>query len=595
MAIFLKLPSSGENNFGVEMETWTPRYKIDPEKRKYFQILVSEIKKLKPERIYLATDPDREGEAIASHLVEFLKISDRYYRIRFNEITKQAVLQAIKHPGKIDEPLVDSQTARRILDRVIGYKLSRLMRQKISRFPLAPSAGRVQSIALKLVVEREQEIDRFVPIKYFTLQAALKVGETVNYLSPEPAVTGDVFSVKPEMIETLMKTLSGQVEVVDKIERVKKDVQLTPLKQATLYKRADAQLGMSSKVAQRSAQRLYEGYGDGGLITYPRTDSTRMANYFVENAKLYITQKYGAQLVASGVKGFSGNQDAHEAIRPTDIRLTPEQATSRFELSSSESKLYQLIYEHTLQTLMRPPERQITRYELVDPVFKHKFRHSTSKVTFVGYLVVKPEKSDQVAPTWTIGQTFEVRDYQKKEHETKGPGRYKDGTLIEALDNIGVGRPSTFSSTVTILKDRHYVSVENRALRPTEFAKVVYDKLIHGFPRIMNESYTAEVEKELDMIADGKMDRKKLLDSFWSHFSDDLTNATSELAITELLPVLAGKDCPKCGSPLVVKTNRRTRERFFGCSRYPECKHAENDPSQAKKRWFSARKSSQTK
>ncbi|XP_023226609.1 uncharacterized protein LOC111627269 [Centruroides sculpturatus] len=474
------------------MATWTPRYKIDPEKKKYFQKLVSEIKRLKPKHIYLATDPDREGEAIASHLVEFLNISKRYYRIRFNEITKPAVLEAVNHPEKINEPLVDSQTARRILDRVIGYKLSRLMRQKISRFPSAPSAGRVQSIALKLTVEREREIERFVPTKYFTLEARLKDGPIVSYLSPDPALKDDVYSIKPAAIEALLKSLSQAVQVSDKIEREKNDRQLTPLKQASLYKRADSQLGMSSQVVQRSAQRLYEGYGDGGLITYPRTDSTRLAKGFVEQAQTFIASKYGAGFVAKNVKGFSGPQDAHEAIRPTDINLSPKQATDRFGLSSSESKLYQLIYEHTLQSLIKPPVRLITRYELIDPVYHHRFRHSSSR----------------------LGQTLQVSDYHPQERETKGPGRYNDGSLIETLDNIGVGRPSTFSSTVKVLKDRHYVSVEKRALIPTEFAKVVYDKLVQGFPRIMNESYTAEVEKELDQIAEGKKDRKELLDSF---------------------------------------------------------------------------------
>lgn len=567
------LPSSGVHRFGVDMETWTPQYKIDPKKIDIVKELKAAAKKA--DEVLIATDPDREGEAIGENLVTFLGIKEKYKRIRFNEITKEAVNKAINVPSELDMELVEAQIARRILDRMIGYKLSSLMRKKVFNSPVSPSAGRVQSIALKLVVAREREIEAFVPIEYFTIDGIVNENTTASlYFSGNKE---NKTWLMPENVEEVKAKLSGSLKVVSINISKRNDAKFTPLKQSALYKKADSTLGISAKAVQSSAQRLYEGYGDGGLISYPRTDSTRLSDTFVKQAKKYIYTKYGTQYVASDVKGVGGAQDAHEAIRPTSLSLTPEHARSLFSLSPNEYKVYKLIWTHTIQALMSVPVRENLRYELEDTGLT--FRMSASKIIFDGYYKATGLPETKVLPKLHEGEIIKILDYNIEPHETKPPARYNDGSLIETLDNIKVGRPSTFATTVNILKSREYVEMEGRAMKPTVFGKTVNDKLIKGFPNIITEKYTAKLEEELDQISIGKYDYKRTLDKFWENFEKELNAATTTLEVTKMLSIKAGKECPKCGNDLVVKRNKRDGNKFFGCSNFPECTHTESDPN----------------
>ena len=582
----VRLPNSGEHRFGVDMSTWEPQYKIDTKKKDVVEALKKAAKPAT--EIFIATDPDREGEAIADNLVTFLHIAKKYKRIRFNEITEGAVKAAIESPTIIDNALVEAQITRRILDRIIGYKLSGLMRQKIQGAPLSPSAGRVQSIALKLIVEREKEIKAFVPVPYTTIEAKINDEVSAFYYSDE-GYNGHKEWIDPKMKDGVVSQNKGTIKVVDRKVTIKKSPKVTPFKQAVLYKRADSRLGLSSKSVQRAAQKLYEGYGDGGLITYPRTDSTRLSEGFVKKAKEYIEKKYGKEYVATDIKGTAGSQDAHESIRPTNINLHPAIVDGMDKLTSQEKKVYRLIWNNTIQALMSVPKKEMLRYNLVEG--ENKYKMTSSKVIFDGYFKAIGYKAEKELPKFDIGEVISVAEYIVEDKETQPPARYNDGSLIEKLDELGVGRPSTFATTVSILVDRAYADKQGKALVPTEFGFVVNKKLQEAFSNIINEEYTAHMEEDLDKISEGNLDYKKLLDKFWKDFQGELQTATLTLEITKVVPTLAGKKCPLCGSELLVKRNKRDGSRFFGCSKFPECKHVESDPNAPRKRrWFDKKK-----
>ncbi|WKX02546.1 type I DNA topoisomerase [Candidatus Mycoplasma mahonii] len=573
------LPSSGVNQFGVDMDTWTPNYKIDPKKKNVVSKLRQASKKV--EEVLIATDPDREGEAIADNLVKFLKIDDKYKRIRFNEITEDAVKEAINNPSVVDDLLVDSQIARRILDRIIGYKLSSLMRKKIYNAPTSPSAGRVQSIAMKLTVLREREIETFVPVQFFLGKAVISEDIEAKYHNRENKEHKEW--ILPDEAELIKKKLVGPLIVEDIKRSIRSESKKTPFKQAILYKRANSALGMSASAIQMAAQKLYEGYGQGGLITYPRTDSTRMSSSFVTKAKQFISTKFGPKYLAEKISGFAGAQDAHEAIRPTSLDLTPDEAKSSFNLENSEYKVYKLVYINTLQSLMKVPRKEIIRYEL--EVNEVKFRMSSSKVIFDGYYKASGYDKKRELPKYNIGDAIPVLEYLVEQNETQPPVRFNDGSLIEKLDSIGVGRPSTFATTIRTLKNRDYVTKEGNALKATDFAKIVFDKLITTFPKIMDEEYSSKLERRLDDISGNKTGYKELLDEFWEQFSKALTSAADIIEVTKMMNIPAGKKCSLCEEELIVRRNKRDGTKFFGCSAFPKCMHTEPDPSQ-KKRFF---------
>lgn len=561
----VKMPATGEKRLGIDFTNWEPIYKIETKKKTLVEELKKDAKKAK--LVYIATDPDREGEAIGDNLVTFLGIKDKYKRIRYNEITKDAILNSLENPTTIDDNLVKAQKSRRMLDRIIGFRLTNLMIKKMANYPEKPTAGRVQSIALKLVVDKEKEIKNFIPIQYATISAQINDEITASYYNPQGSFENKEW-VKNEDVTTIIKELKGPLVVKDIKLTKKKDAKVTPLKQAVLYKKVD----ISSKQVQYALQKLYEGFGGGGLISYPRTDSTRLSENFLIKARKYVQEKYGKEYVANDIKGFKGDQDAHEAIRPTDIKLTPEDAKKQYNLSPQELKVYTIIWTTTMRAIMTPPTREILRYELENN--HHQFKLSSSKIIFDGYLVFSQNEIKKELPKYKINDKVAVQQYLSHDHETKPPARYTDGSLIEKLDEIKVGRPSTFGTTIEKILDRKFVVKEGSSLKATDFGEAVIDKLINGFPNEITEDYTARVEADLDLIANGEIDYKHLMQSFWDRFDSSLKTAESTLEKTILLNRFVGEDCPKCNTPLIYKSSKKSKQEFISCANWPNCTYS---------------------
>ncbi|MEE3928044.1 type I DNA topoisomerase [Mycoplasmopsis ciconiae] len=566
----VKLKTSGQYGLGIDLENWEPQYSLERGKGE----LVKKLKKLasQAELVYIATDPDREGEAIGDNLVKYLKVEDKYKRIKYNEITKEAILNSIDKAGLIDESLVNAQKSRRMLDRIIGFRLSQLMKQKMKNTPTNPSAGRVQSIALKLVVDREREIQSFVPEEFYRLNALIsKENEISAYYINEKNPSDKKDWILPNEIEDIKKyfeSANKNLKVVDIKISERKVASVTPFKQAVLYKRSP----LSSISTQIAAQKLYEGYGEGGLISYPRTDSTRMSQSFINTAQKYIEQKWGKEYVATKINGISGDQDAHEAIRPTDINLTPILAKAKYpEMTDNEFKIYRLIYNVTMQSLITQPIRINKTYTYKNG--EYVFKNSFSSVKFDGYYVIESEKEQDLKdPNYTLEQVVDVEEFVFSDHQTKPAPRYTEGSLIEALDNIKVGRPSTFATTVKIIKDRLYVKNEGSQLVPTEFGINVLDKLITSFQDIINEEYTAKVEQELDDISENKINYKNVMQEFWDRFTITLETAKETMQQTSLKQELLDELCPECQKQLIIRYNKK-RQKFIACTGFPNCKY----------------------
>ncbi|WP_426460888.1 type I DNA topoisomerase [Mycoplasma hafezii] len=563
----LKMKTTGQYALGIDFENWEPEYKLDITKRK----IVGEIKKAAKEadHVYIATDPDREGEAIASHLVSYFKVEDRYSRIKYNEITKDAILKSIENAGELDLALVDAQKARRMLDRIIGFRLSTLMRGKLKNAPGTASAGRVQSIALKLVVDRENEILAFVPEKYAKLHAKLENNPIFAYYynANNPSDRKDwIFNDELKQIQDDFAKLPLELKVTEVKSTTRTVPAVQPFKQAVLYRKSS----LNSQSTQFAAQKLYEGYGDGGLISYPRTDSTRLSQTFIDEAHKYIENKWGKDYVATEVKGFSGDQDAHEAIRPTNIALTPESAQALYpEMNDAEYKVYKLVYETTLQALIKQPIREVKSYTYQTD--KYTFKNSYSKIKFDGFYVVTGKQTDDIDPEYQEGQTVKVDEFVFEEHETKPAPRYNDGSLIEALDNIKVGRPSTFATTVKIIKERNFVKRINNQLVPTEFGIIVLKNLINAFPNIINEGYTAQVEEELDEISESKIQKDQVMQEFWDRFLKEYENAAEKIEPYTFKLYELDEPCPEDQGVLLIRSNKRG-QKFVGCKNFPSCK-----------------------
>ncbi|BAP01011.1 DNA topoisomerase I [Mycoplasmopsis californica HAZ160_1] len=567
----LSTKNSGASiKMGINVEEWEPVYVLDPVKRTTVKKLKD--KAAKAEEVLIATDPDREGEAIGDHLVKFLKCEQNYSRVKYNEITKEAILNAVAKSGKLDQALIDAQKARRMLDRIIGFKLSNLIKQKLSNSPTNPSAGRVQSIALKLIVDREAEIEAFIPRDYHKAIALINQNVKAIYFNEKNTAEERewIYPHEKDFIENALNLTPKSLVVSDIKETKKRLGAITPLKQSALYKKSP----FSSASTQAAAQRLYEGYGDGGLISYPRTDSTRLSQYFIDNARKFIIDQFGAEYVSKELKGFSGDQDAHEAIRPTDISLNPEIAREKFNLNNYDYKIYKLIYEHTLQALITPPLRASKAYTFVKGDLK--FKYSASKILFPGYYVVKDDKEDAFDPGYELGQIVNVEEFVISDHQTQPPARYSEGSLIEALDNIKVGRPSTFASTVKIVLERLYAENQNGSLHPTDFGKIVMHKLIDSFPDIIEEGYTALVEEELDMIAQSKVSLKPVMQSFWDKFNQVYTRAEATMEHTQIAHDYLNEICEKDGGDLVIRTNKANGNKFVGCKNFPKCRYTRN-------------------
>ena len=570
------LGTTGKYGLGIDLENnFKPNYVPMKDKKK----VIKELEKLvkEAEYVYLATDPDREGEAISWHLYDTLKIKDNYDRVLFYEITKDKVLEGLNNPRKIDYNLVKSQETRRMLDRIIGFRLSNLMKKKTD----GTSAGRVQSVALKLIVEREKEIKSFIKEAYYTINANFDNFDSelfaYNNLNIELKDKDEAF----EILNKLNKEF-----IVKNIESKNKNRSSKyPFTTSTLQQESSTKLNFNAKKTMMIAQKLYEGIDIGtettGLITYMRTDSIRLSDEFVKNTFGYIKGNYGEEYIGYVKKNKKNDniQDAHEAIRPTNINRTPE--SIKGYLTNDEYKLYKLIYARTLASLMSDAKTKVTTIILDNN--NYQFKNSGSVITFDGYLKVYSkyeDNTDNELPDLSSYLNKEIvsNNIECNEHFTKPKPRYTEAKLIHELEELGIGRPSTYATIMSTIKDRGYVVLEDKKFVPTEIGEQITEKLGEYFSNIINVKYTANMEKDLDEIAEGKVDNIKVLREFYDIFDSTLNEANEKM---EKVPLKeTGELCPNCNSPLVVRKSRYGE--FVACSNYPTCKYIKKEEKEEK-------------
>ena len=566
------LSTSGKYGFGVDIDNnFKPDYKIIKGKTKLVKELKKDIKDA--DFVYLATDPDREGEAISWHLYDTLGLKEENYnRIVFNEITKKAVLDSFNKARKIDDNLVKSQETRRILDRIIGFRLSKLMQSKTG----GKSAGRVQSVALKLIVDREREIEAFIPEEYFEIEAKFNDFDakldTYNHKKIE-------IKKESEAKEILSKLSNAfKIESIDKKEKAKKSK--FPFTTSTLEQEASTKLGFTSKKTMMIAQKLYEGInlkdGAEGLISYMRTDSVRLSDEFIKETYGYIKDNYGSEYVGYVKKSNKTEnvQDAHEAIRPTNINNNPEKIKEY--LTNDEYKSYSLIYYRALASLMKDAKVEATTVILDNN--NYQFKVNGQILIFDGYLKVysKYEDSeDKVLPDFSNykSNVLVANTIEYTSHTTKPPARYTESKLIKEMEELGIGRPSTYAKTIDTIEERDYVKVIDKKFVPTEVGIETTDKLQEFFKDIINVEYTKNMEDDLDKIADGNMEWNKLLSIFYQEFEPKVEVAFKNME--KKAPEETGELCPNCGSPLVIKQSKYGK--FTACSNYPTCKYIKSN------------------
>ena len=572
------LASTGKMGLGVNIDDdFKPTYFISADKESTVKELKSAVSKA--DTVYLATDPDREGEAISWHLAIVLGLDvETTPRLEFHEITKSAINKALANPRTIDMNLVESQETRRIIDRLMGYRLSYLLQKKIK----SRSAGRVQSVVLKFIVDRENEIQAFVPVEYWTIKGKF--------------ISEDGQSLEAELTSHLGKsiTINNEKEALDIIASFPKEFSVKNVKSvtvkkepkppfitSTLQQEAFSHLHFTIKKTATIAQRLYEGEDINGtvtgLITYMRTDSTRLSNEFIASAKEHIVNTYGEEYLGHVHTANSSKniQDAHEAIRPTDISLTPE-AVKEY-LTADELKLYTLIYDRAVASLMAPKQDSVTTVTLDGN--DYDFTCSSTKTVFQGYHILygqyeEKDTTSKLPKNIEIGDVYTPESIDKEQHFTKPPQRYNEGKVVKLMQENGIGRPSTYSATITTLLDRDYVETKKGVLIPTEQGKLTVDRLNEYFTKYMDVSYTAGMENNLDSIADGAIDRVKLLSGFWEEFQKYFESAEKDMEKVQP-KIVEGKVCPVCGKPLVYRKGRYGE--FIGCSDYPSCTYIEKD------------------
>ena len=561
-----------KSQMGIDIEhDYEPHYITIRGKGELLAQLRKAVKKA--DKIYLATDPDREGEAISYHLIAALKLEGKNYkRITFNEITKNAVKSSIKNAREIDMDLVDAQQARRVLDRLVGYSISPLLWEKIKR---GLSAGRVQSAALKLICDREDEINAFIPEEYWSLDA---------YLSANPALKPVCFhyakdKVKKEELDQVKKEIDGKPFTVSEIkvsEKTKK--QPFPFTTSTLQQEAGKKLNFATNKTMRIAQQLYEGVeikgmGSIGLITYLRTDSTRISEEADKNAKEYIKQQFGENYVgeAKDVKTGKKIQDAHEAIRPTNVELSPVKLKE--QLPRDQFRLYQLIYNRFLASRMAPAVYE--NKTVYAEASGHKFKASTSKVVFDGFMSVyslDEEKEEKTRLTGLEkGTTLTCAELEEKQHFTQPPAHYTEAALVKTLEELGIGRPSTYAPTITTIINRRYVAKENKNLYMTELGEVVNNIMVQAFPSIVDVNFTANMESLLDKVEEGVVNWKTVVSNFYPDLDEAVLNAEKELAKVKIEDEVTDIVCEECGRNMVIKYGPHGR--FLACPGFPECRN----------------------
>lgn len=573
----IDLPRS---QMGVDVENnYQPKYITIRGKGPVLQELKTAAKKAK--KVYLAADPDREGEAIAWHLANALSIdADSDCRVVFNEITKDAVIESFKHPRPLNRDLVDAQQARRVLDRLVGYNISPILWKKVKK---GLSAGRVQSVALRLIIDRENEIKAFIPEEYWSIEAEFEKGKSRF----EAVYYGDKSEKKKltsqEDVDAVLKSMKGKQFTVDKV--VKKERKRNPSPSFTtssLQQEAARKLNFRARKTMMLAQQLYEGIdlgkkqGTVGLITYMRTDSTRISDSAKSEATGYIEGKYGKEFLstAQAAKSTKKTQDAHEAIRPTSALRTPDEVKSL--LSRDQYRLYKLIWERFIASQMASAVLDTVAVDLVNQ--NVLFRANGSQVKFAGFMKVYVEGSDdqiddkdKLLPELTEGQKVKAALIDPKQHFTQPPPRYTEARLVKTLEELGIGRPSTYAPTLDTIQKRGYVQLETKRFVPTELGTIVHELMTEFFPDIINIEFTAQMEKDLDLIEEGQIEWIKLIDRFYGGFEKHVKHADEEMEKIEIKDEPTGEDCEKCGSPMVYKLGRYGK--FMACSNFPDCRN----------------------
>ncbi len=547
--------------------------------------LLSKLKKdaKSAKKVFLATDPDREGEAISWHLAQLLDIDDKSAcRITFNEITKTAVTAAIKQPRPIDIDLVNAQQARRVLDRIVGYKISPILWRKVKK---GLSAGRVQSVATRMIVDREREIENFNPEEFWTVGAVLKSDKGDSFTAS--LITKGGKKIKPSSqteVENIENELKGSSFVVTDVKTgEKKRNPAPPFTTSTLQQEASRKLNYTVKKTMVAAQRLYEGvqiagHGTIGLITYMRTDSLRIAADAQNDARNFIAEKYGNALLPDKpnvYKTKNSAQDAHEAIRPTYVSITP--AEVKDQLPSDMYKTYKLIWERFVASQMKPAVYETATVDI--KAGNYGFRESGSKLVFKGYMSVYVEGNDEgttekdnILPPLTKGENLTLIELKNEQHFTQPPQRYTEASLIKAMEEKGIGRPSTYAPTITTITARGYVGRDKKQLVPTELGTVVTDIMVEHFPDVAGAEFTADMEERLDKIESGNVDWVKIMEDFYGPFAENLKKADDAIGKVKIADEVSDVVCEKCGRMMVYKMGRFGK--FLACPGFPECRNA---------------------
>ena len=570
-----------KSKLGVNIENnFEPEYINIRGKGDLIKSLKKDAKSAK--KVYLATDPDREGEAIAWHLAHLLDIPEESKsRVTFNEITKTAVQKAIKEPRQIDINLVNAQQARRVLDRIVGYKISPVLWKKVRK---GLSAGRVQSVAVKLIVDRENEIESFIPEEYWNIYAdLLEPNSKKKFQATFYGKDGKKLEIhtKEEVDKILKNIEKGKYIVADVKKGEKKRTPAPPFTTSTMQQEASRKLSFTLKKTMSVAQGLYEGVhvgekGTVGLITYMRTDSTRISDEARAVAKEVITQKYGANYYENRYYKTKQNaQDAHEAIRPTYIDLEPEKIKDY--LTTDQYKLYRLIYNRFIASQMANAIYDTVTANI--DVNNYNFRANGQTLKFKGFMTLyvetiegEKEEEDNSIPELTIGQEVKKEKLEAKQSFTQPPARYTEASLVKALEEKGIGRPSTYSPTITTILERRYIQKEQKQLIPTDLGKIVNKLLVENFPDVINVEFTAKIEEEFDEVAEGKEPWKQVIREFYGPFKVTLDRVEKELEHVELVEEVSDVPCEKCGRMMVIKYGRYGK--FLACPGYPECKNA---------------------
>jgi DNA topoisomerase-1 len=566
------------SQMGVDVEdNYEPKYITIRGKGPVVKDLKKYAKKAK--KVFLASDPDREGEAIAWHLSKILELEEsKENRVVFNEITKDAVKESFKHPRGIEMNLVDAQQARRILDRLVGYNISPVLWKKVKK---GLSAGRVQSVALRLVIDRENEIRNFKPEEYWSIEGEFRYKKS-KFTAKFLHYKNKPYKLKTKKdVEKITSELNGdEFEITNVNKKEKTRYPANPFTTSTLQQEAARKLNFKARKTMMLAQQLYEGIdlkrqGTVGLITYMRTDSTRISQTAKDEAKSYIEEKYGTEYTSNRkTKGKQGDQDAHEAIRPTSTLRTPDEMKAY--LTRDQHRLYKLIWERFVASQMAPAVLDTVALDVTQNDIK--FRANGQTIKFKGFMTLYVEAKDDKdndkenkLPKLNQGDKVTATQIEPAQHFTQPPPRYTEARLVKTLEELKIGRPSTYAPTIDTIQKRNYVKLESKRFVPTELGEIVYEQVKDYFPEIIDVEFTVNMETLLDKIAEGDIGWRKVIDNFYGSFKLDVARAEEEMEKVEIKDEPAGEDCEVCGAPMVIKMGRYGK--FMACSNFPDCRN----------------------